>query len=422
MKAFRYRLYPTQEQASTIRRTAGCVRYVYNGLLNDYKAQYDVWKAEGKPKDRKPKLKEVTFLKETAPFLAEVDSLALANGKLNLKAAFNNFYESCKGNRKGTKMKFPKCHKKGKSKAIYKTNNQNGSIRIEGNTIRLPKIGNVRVNFHRPCVGAIRSACVEAAKDGKFYVSILTDCSTEGMKNHVSLNSLNIVGLDMSYSKFCVDSDSGVEDDTKPKYVRWYRSAEKKRRRLARRMSKKVKGSSNREKARKRLAAFDAHTANRRKDFCHKMSHHYATHYDAVVLEDINMHDLAKRHMKGHGKSVCDLGFGVFKQFLSYKCERYDTLLVYADKWFPSSKTCMHCGEKNSLLELSDQEWVCPHCGAVIDRDYNAACNLKDYLVKIIDTAGTAEIHACGDETSTLRSRARQALSEKQEAPSFRWG
>ena len=318
-------------------------------------------------------------------------------------------------------MKFPKPHKKGKSKAIYKTNNQSNSIRIEGNTIRLPKIGNVKVYFHRPCIGAIRSVCVEAAKNGRFYVAILTDCPSETIRNEVSLDNLNIVGLDMSYSKFCVDSDS-TEDDTKPKYVRWYRTAERKRRRLARRLSKKEKGSSNREKARRKLAAFDMHTANRRKDFCHKMSHHYATHYDAVVLEDISMQDLAKRHMKGHGKSVCDLGFGMFKQFLAYKCQRFDTLLVYADKWFPSSKTCNHCGEKNSLLKLNDREWVCPHCGAVIDRDYNAACNLRDYFAKIINTAGTAGIYACGDNASTLRSRAEQALSAKQEAPSFRWG
>lgn len=421
MKTFRYRLYPTQEQAGAIRRTAGCVRYVYNGLLNDYKAQYNEWKKNGKPKENAPKLKEVTFLKATAPFLSEVDSLALANSKLNLKAAFKNFFDSCSGKRKGAKMKFPKPHKKGKSKAIYKTNNQSNSIRIEGDTIRLPKIGNVKVHFHRPYVGAIRSVCVEAAKNDRFYVVILTDCPSETIRNEVSLDNLNIVGLDMSYSKFCVDSDC-TEDDTKPKYVRWYRTAERKRKRLARRLSIKEKASSNREKARRRLASFDAHTANRRKDFCHKMSHHYATHYDVIVLEDISMQDLAKRHMKGHGKSVCDLGFGMFKQFLSYKCQRFDTLLVYADKWFPSSKTCNHCGEKNSLLKLNDREWVCPHCGAVIDRDYNAACNLRDYFVKIINTAGTAGIYACGDDASTLRSRAEQALSAKQETPSFRWG
>ena len=141
MKTFRYRLYPTQEQADAIRRTAGCVRYVYNGLLNDYKAQYNEWK-----------------------------------------------------------------------------------------------------------------------KNGRFYVVILTDCPSETIRNEVSLDNLNIVGLDMSYSKFCVDSDS-TEDDTKPKYVRWYRNAERKRNRLARRLSKKEKGSSNREKACRRLAAFDAHTA-----------------------------------------------------------------------------------------------------------------------------------------------------------------
>ena len=235
MKTFRYRLYPTQKQADAIIRTVGCVRYVYNGLLADYKEHFDEWKNNGKLKENAPKLNEVTFLKETAPFLSEVDSLALANAKLNLKTAFKNFFDSCCGKRNGQRMKFPKPHKKGKSKAIYKTNNQGGTIRIIGNTIRLPKIGNVNVCFHRPCVGVIRSVYVEAAKNGKFYITILTDYPLEIVKHNVSLNNLNIVGIDMSYNKFCVDSDD-TQDDTKPKFVQWYRTAEKKHKRLAKRL------------------------------------------------------------------------------------------------------------------------------------------------------------------------------------------
>lgn len=428
MKTYRYRIYPTREQANAIRRTVGCVRYVYNGLLADYKEQYDAWKAEnkGKPKEEriKPsiKMKEVTFLKQSADFLSEVDSLALANAKLNLKAAFKNFFESHQGSRKGNKMGFPSFHKKNKSKPIYKTNNQGNTIRFEGDGIRLPKIGVVKVRFHRPCYGNIRSVSIEAAKNGKFYAAILTDALPEIVGNGQELDHLNIVGIDMSYSQFCVDSDSTPMGDTKPKYVRWCRETETKRRRLQRSLSRKAKGSANKEKARRKLAAFEAHVANRRKDFCHKMSHHYATHYDAVVLEDINMQDMAKHALRGHSKSVNDLGFGMFKQFLAYKCKEFDTLLVYTDKWFASSKTCRFCGEKNPNLMLSDREWVCPHCGAVIDRDYNAACNLRDYFRNIINTVGTTEIYACGDTASTLRSRAQQAVSAKQEAPSFRWG
>ena len=421
MRAFRYRIYPTKEQADAIRRTAGCVRYVYNGLLGDYKDQYKQWKDNGK-QGLPPELREVTFLKASAPFLDDVDSLALANSKINLKTAFKNFFDWRKGKRKGKKVGFPTFHKKGKSKNIYKTNNQNDSIRFEGTRIKLPKIGFVEVNLHRPCVGKIRSVCVEAAKNGTFYISVLTDIEPKEYVNNTPLDELKIVGIDMSFSDFCVDSDDTAFDDAKPKYVRWYRSEQKKRRRLNRTMSRREEGSRNREKARRKLAAKDAHISNRRKDFCHKMSHHYASEYDAIVLEDINMQELARTCRKGWGKSVCDLGFGMFKQYLSYKCKDRDVLLVYADKWFPSSKTCNHCGAKNTGLELNDREWVCPECGAVIQRDYNAACNLKDYFVRIINTAGTAGIHACGDVTSTLRLRAERVTSVKQEAPSFRWG
>jgi len=190
-------------------------------------------------------------------------------------------------------------------------------------------------------------------------------------------------------------------------------------------MSRKQKGSSNRNKARIILANMDRHIANCRKDFAHKMSKYYASNYDVIVIEDINMQDQAKSAMKGHGKSANDLGWGMFKEFLKYKCEEYDTLLVVADKWFPSSKTCNHCGSVNKGLTLNDREWVCPECGAVISRDYNAACNLRDWYFRNNNnnnTAGTAEIYTCGDSTSTVRETLLQVGSLKQEAPSFREG
>lgn len=133
LKAYKYRLLPDKSQKSYINRCVGCARFVYNNLLSDYKAQLD-------NKIEKPKLKEVTFLKESYDFLNEVDSLALANSKINLQKALKNFFDSRKGKRKGKKIGFPKKHKKKKSRLSYTTNNQGGNIRIEGNKIKLPKI------------------------------------------------------------------------------------------------------------------------------------------------------------------------------------------------------------------------------------------------------------------------------------------
>ena len=417
LKAYKYRLLPNEQQRAYANRCIGCARFVYNSLLSDYKSQLD-------EHSDKPKIKEVTFLKHTYPFLNEVDSLALANAKKHLSDALKNFFESRKKKRKGKKVGFPKKHKKSKCRLSYTTNNQGGNIRIEDGKIKLPKIGYVQMVYHREIEGEIRSVTVSQERDGTYYVSILTDHDNKTQsRKDIDLKKLKVIGIDMSYKDFAVDSDT-VLDETKPKFDRQYRKAEKKRSRLNRQLSRKVRGSSSRDKARKRLARLDRKIANRHNDFCHKMSKYYATRYDVIVLEDINMQDMQKKGLRGHGKSVSDLCFGKFKDYLSYKCEIYDSCLMYADKWFASSKTCNHCGERNELLQLSDREWVCPSCGCVIDRDFNAACNLRDYFFHVIDTdtAGTAGINAVGENTNTLRETLMQVCSLKTEAPNFRWG
>jgi putative transposase len=409
-RAFKYRLYPDYEQETLIRKTIGCARLTYNLLLEDYKQQLN--------NGVKPVIKEVTFFKPSFPFLSGVDSLALANAKQNLKQAFTNFFDSKNGKRKGKLYRFPKRHKKSKAKLSYTTNNQGGNIRIEGNSIKLPKLGFVRVKEHTPLRGNIRSVTVCQERNDTFYVSILCEYEPKTFVRHKSVNDLRVVGLDMSYSDFAVSSDNN-KDDTKPKYIRQYRTNERRRARLNRRVSRCKIGSKNRNKARIKLANLDRYIANARKDFCHKLSRYYVNNYDVIVLEDINMQD--QQRALHNGKSVGDLGFGMFKSFLSYKCEDNDVALVYADKWFPSSKTCNHCGYVNKELTLSDRKWVCPECGEIIDRDYNAACNLRDYFYKIISTAGTAGIYACGDAASTLRETLKQVVSLNQEAPPFRW-
>ena len=425
IRAFKYRILPTTEQAALINKTVGCARFVYNSLLEDYKNQLG--------KGEKPFIKEVTALKQKNEFLKEVDSLALANAKQNLRSALDNFFKSKNGKRKGKKVRFPKKHKKSKSKLRYTTNNQNGTVRLEGNMLKLPKVGFVGVVLHRQLEGDITSCTVKQTIGGKYYASISVKVEgAETVSKHKSFNDLKVIGIDMSFTSFAVDSD-GISDHTKSKYVRNYRANERKRRRLNKSLSRKVKGSSNREKARKRLAKLDRHIANCRKDFAHKQSRLYSDNYDVIVLEDINLQDMGRvKGQKGKkkmrfGKSVNDLGFGMFKNFLSYKCEENDSIILYADKWFASSKICHECSSKNDLLMLSDREWVCPTCGCVIDRDLNAALNLKDYFFKVVlekeyNTVGTTEIYALGNETSTLRETLKQASLLNREAPSFRWG
>ncbi|MBP5724601.1 MAG: transposase, partial [Bacteroidales bacterium] len=175
----------------------------------------------------------------------------------------------------------------------------------------------------------------------------------------------------------------------------------------------------------KRLAKLDRHITNCRQDYAHKMSRHYADTYDVIVLEDIDLQAMSRTlHL---GKSVTDMGFGEFRRYLAYKCEERDVAILYADKWFASSKTCHECGCKNDNLTLSDRQWTCPHCGAELDRDVNAALNLREYFYGVVteenyNTAGTAGIYASGDGAPILRHVLEQASSLKEEAPSFRWG
>ena len=417
-RAFKYRLLPNEEQAVLINKTVGCARFVYNGLLEDYKAQLD--------QGIKPVIKEATYLKQSNPFLCEVDSLALANAKMHLRDALKNFFDSRKGKRKGKKAGFPKKHKKSKCKWKYTTNNQGGTIRIDGRQIKLPKLGFVNFIMHRPLEGRITSCTIERTRDGKYYISVSVDMEDITTNAKIKdFKDIKVVGIDMSMKEFSVDSDNNAYE-AKSKYVRLYRANERKLKRLQRRMSKKEKGSSNRWKAEQRFAKLERHVANCRLDFCHKLSKYYAENYDAIVLEDINLQDMS-RTLK-LGKSVMDLGFGMFRNMLSYKCADRDSIVMYIDKWYASSKICHECGAKNELLQLSDREWVCPNCGAIISRDLNASLNIRDYFYKVVSeerycTAGTAGTYASGDAAATLRETLMQAASmNEEEAPSFRWG
>lgn len=413
-RGLKYRLYPNEQQAVLIHKTVGCARLIYNAELDDYKKQLE-------QQEHKPKLKEITHFKQQYDFLKEVDSLALANAKVNLNNALQNFFKSRNGKRKGKRCGFPQFHTKNKTKWRYTTNNQGGSVRldVENNKIKLPKLGWVFIELHRVVEGEIYSCSVEATRDGKYYVSLNVEVTEKVKQKNFDLNNLKVVGLDMSLSSFVVSSENDL-DDTKTKYIKQYRKNERKLQRLQRQLSNKQKGSANSDKARERLAKHHGYVSNCRKDYCHKLSRYYASHYDVIVLEDLNMQDMSRSlHL---GKSVHDLGFGLFRSMLSYKCAEEDSIVMYADKWYASSKLCNHCGEKNSLLQLSDREWACPHCGAVLDRDFNASCNLRDYYYTIINTAGTAGIKACGDVASTLRETLVQVMSAKQEVPSFKWG
>lgn len=435
LKGQSYRIYPTAEQEQKFRMFFGCARSMYNKCLGWYQDAYREWKENGTDIGSTPL---VTSFKKDFEYFKVCDNAALA-ARANFEKALKNFFKSKKGERKGRKEGFPKFKKKGKCKDSYRTCDTHGTIRFnEKDEIKLPKIGWVKGVRHRVIDGTIKAVTVEMRKSGRFYISIMYEVPDiePKLKAIKDPSELSVVGLDMSLSRFLVSSNE--EDDTITKYHRLYREEERRLKILSRRHSKKIfletedghkRPSANREKARRKLARLHEKITNRRKDFIIKTALHMARKYDAVVIEDIDMAAMAKS--LNLGKSVMDLGWGKFKMWLEWECFKHGASLVKADRFFPSSKTCNHCGYVNKELKLSDREWVCPDCGCIIDRDRNAAMNLRDWyldhLNEIYSTDGTSGFKACGETTSTPEETQGQVVPMKQEpsagnpeAPSFR--
>jgi len=371
-KAYKYRIYPNKEQEILINKTFGSVRFVYNQMLANRIEIYD------KYKDDKEALKKQKYLtpakyKTEYSWLKEVDSLALANAQINLNTAYNNFFRD-------PSIGFPKFKSKHRDKKSYTTNNQKGTIRIvDYNHIRLPKLKDVKIRMHRqlPQDAVIKSATISQTATGKYYISILMEFDTDIPS--IIPSKETTLGLDYSSKTLYVDSQGNSGN-----YPKYYRKAEAKLKKEQRKLSKRKKGSKNREKQRRKVAKLHEKVANQRKDFLHKLSRQIANAYDAIVIEDLNMRGMAQGlHL---AKSTNDNGFGMLKTFLDYKLKEQGKQLVVIDRWYPSSKTCHYCGTINSQLTLSDRIWACS-CGAILDRDENAAINIKNEGCRILGVA-----------------------------------
>ena len=364
---YEFRAYPTPEQAQKINQTIGCARKVYNLLLDDCQRQY---KESGKFS-----VMNVGELKkrEDLQYLREVDSLALCNSYMHLKAAYSSFFR----NRKKGKAASLKFKTKRDSKQSYNTNNVNNSIRIEHEGLRLPKLGPVKCKFHRFVEGTIKSVTVKRTKTGKYFISILVDRKDRITERECDTDYENsVLGIDMSIPDFAVYSDN-----TKPKIMHYLRNSEKKLARAQKDLSRKQKDSRNWEKQRLKVARIYEKIANQRKSFIEAESARIAKEFEAVVVEDIDLRAMSK--CLHFGKSISDNGFGYFRTRLESKLNARLKDFIKADRWYPSSKTCHVCGYVNKTLKLSDREWDCPSCGTHLDRDLNAAINLKNYYIRM---------------------------------------
>ena len=357
LKAYKYRIYPSNEQQVQIEKTFGCCRFVYNQTLSYRKERYEKEKVSLSKIDCNNYCTRT--LKKEYPWLKEVDKFALSNAVYNMDSAYQKFFKEHAG--------YPKFKSKHNNHKSYTTNitGQNIVVDFENNTIKLPKLKQVKAKLHRKFQGKIKSATVSQVPSGKYYVSILVE--TE----HVPLEHTDHnIGLDLGIKDLCITSDGKKYGN--PKTIRKY---ENKLAKLQRQLAHKKKGSNNYYKKKKQIALCYEKITNTRKDYLHKVSHEIISENQVIVSENLQIKNMVKNHHLA--KAISDASWYELTRQLEYKAKWNGRKYIKIDRFYASSQICSVCGCKNpDVKDLSVREWTCLSCGEKHDRDINAAKNI----------------------------------------------
>lgn len=357
LKAYKYRIYPNNEQKIQIAKTFGCCRFVYNQTLAYRKETYEKEKKSVSKTDCNNFCNRE--LKKEYGWLKEVDKFALTNAIYNMDSAYRKFFKEHAG--------YPKFKSKHDSHKSYTTNFTNGNIAMdfEKGKVKLPKLKTVKAKLHRGFMGEIKSATISQVPSGKYFVSVLVETEYAEMPH-----KNKSIGLDLGIKDLCITSDGKKYEN--PKTTRKY---ERKLVKLQRQLAHKEKGSGNYYKKKRQIALCHEKITNTRKDYLHKVSQEIISENQVIVSENLQIKNMVKNHHLA--KSISDVSWYELTRQLEYKAAWNGKQYIRINTFYASSQICSDCGYQNvDTKDLSVREWICPICGAKHDRDINAARNI----------------------------------------------
>lgn len=376
---YAFRLYPDAAQQSALARAFGCARVVFNDAV---RAREEARAAKQPfPKAAELSKRLITEAKQTVErsWLGEVSAVVLQQSLRDAESAYRNFFASLKGTRKGPRTGPPRFKsRKDARQSIRFTANARWSITDSGR-LNLPKIGPVKVKWSRTLPTAPTSVTVIKDAAGRYFASFVIDTDPAADQARMP-DTDRTIGIDLGLTHFAV-----LSDGTKIDSPRFLRRAEKKLKKAQRELSRKQKGSKNRAKARLKVARAHAKATDARREFHHQLSTRLICENQGIAVEDLAVAGLARTRL---AKSVHDAGWSSFLSMLEYKAQRHGRTLARIGRFEPTSQTCSTCGVKDGPKPLNVREWTCTACGAVHDRDHNAAINVK--------TAAGLAVTACG--------------------------